>query len=535
VADADVFSPPDIIAPTPPKRRGRHFGPGGPLFNVSALVVLAGISAFVVTSPSADELLAQADDAVEDATDGLVVGGRLSAPRTGGDGDDGSSDDDLEDDDLEDGGDAGGEGGGNGGWDRDAGAAPGEFVLASTASGVDGMASYGGWDRGSVPERATRSSGGGGGDLVAAPAPRRASGATSGGGTASGSGSSAARTPSSGSTPTTNRPTTTQPRPSTTAVPTTTTTAPPPPVPSKYDLMLPQNRYFGIHTREAPGWMAEVDQVADKVGKHPDLLLFFTSFSTGYPGAGINASWEKGMLPMVSWEPIIMNSEVGQPRLREIYEGEWDDYLDEWAADAAAHGAPFALRFAHEMNGNWYPWSESRNGNADGDFVKAWRHIHDRFDAAGADNVIWTWSINRVDSIRDTLLRPLYPGPEYVDWVGVSAYYRSETADRAPSFDETFARTLGALRDVAPNKAIVLSEVAAGTSESNRVVWIDDLFANMPEHADILGFIWFNDIKTSGDWRLQYSERTARAFARGIAESRYGDGRPRTPPPLPGS
>ena len=51
---------------------------------------------------------------------------------------------------------------------------------------------------------------------------------------------------------------------------------------------------------------------------------------------------------------------------------------------------PVVLRFAHEMNGHWYPWGAHRTDPAD--FVAAWRHIHDVFRTVGATNVIWTWT-----------------------------------------------------------------------------------------------------------------------------------------------
>ena len=44
-------------------------------------------------------------------------------------------------------------------------------------------------------------------------------------------------------------------------------------------------------------------------------------------------------------------------------------------------GHPFFLRFDWEMNGFWFPWSEGVNGNKPGEFVAAWRHVHDIFTA----------------------------------------------------------------------------------------------------------------------------------------------------------
>jgi beta-mannanase len=50
------------------------------------------------------------------------------------------------------------------------------------------------------------------------------------------------------------------------------------------------------------------------------------------------------------------------------------------------------LRFAHEMNGNWYPWSEGVNGNAAGQYVPAYRRVVTLFRSVGVTNVTWVWS-----------------------------------------------------------------------------------------------------------------------------------------------
>ena len=60
-------------------------------------------------------------------------------------------------------------------------------------------------------------------------------------------------------------------------------------------------------------------------------------------------------------------------------------YITRFATAIRDQSWPVAIRFAHEMNGNWYPWSESRSGNRPGDYVQAWRHVHDIFTRVGAD------------------------------------------------------------------------------------------------------------------------------------------------------
>src|SRR4051812_10487563 len=139
-----------------------------------------------------------------------------------------------------------------------------------------------------------------------------------------------------------------------------------------------------------------------------------------------------GSIPVLNWASWSLGSGINQSsfQLRDIYSGAYDGYITRWATDAKNWGHPLMLRFNHEMNGWWYPWGEGRtssgavvNGNSAGDFVKAWRHVHDIFTRVGARNVSWLWNPNMQS--RATNYAPLwrlYPGNAYVDWTGLSLY-----------------------------------------------------------------------------------------------------------------
>ena len=135
-----------------------------------------------------------------------------------------------------------------------------------------------------------------------------------------------------------------------------------------------------MHTPQAP-LATEVDAFATEAGKSPNMVMFFRTFDDPFPAEAIQASWAEGRLPMVTLEPIVKGSDTGQPKLRDITAGKYDTVLTAWAQAAAAQGLTFVLRFAQEMNGNWYTWSDGYFGNARGDFVKAWDKVMnlDRF------------------------------------------------------------------------------------------------------------------------------------------------------------
>ena len=90
---------------------------------------------------------------------------------------------------------------------------------------------------------------------------------------------------------------------------------------------------------------------------------------------------------MLTWEPwkppkIAGKLVPNQPRYRlaRIAAGKFDRYLHRYARQVKAYGGPLILRPFHEMDGFWYPWGGTANGNTPLDFVRAWRHVHRIFD-----------------------------------------------------------------------------------------------------------------------------------------------------------
>lgn len=322
-----------------------------------------------------------------------------------------------------------------------------------------------------------------------------------------------------------------------------------PTAPARDAIVHPTDRYFGLYTAQSPFSWSEFDEVAGTVGVPPDLAGYFQGWDTPFRADAVSRSWTKGVLPMVTWESRPMeasNSEPTDPEysLPRIIDGAFDDYLRQYARDVAALGLPVAIRLDHEMNGAWYPWSEQGyngaqvNGNNRGDFVRMWRHVHDIFEAEGAnEHVVWVWApniVNKLPKLNQPLdyTRSLYPGDEYVDWVGLSGYYRPPyDANQTPTFAWTFDRSLDQLRSIT-DKPILLAEIGASESGGDKAAWVTDLFDALaePQNADVIGFAWFHHTVTTisegervtNDWRITSREDSQRAFVDGIADPSAG-------------
>jgi mannan endo-1,4-beta-mannosidase len=313
--------------------------------------------------------------------------------------------------------------------------------------------------------------------------------------------------------------------------------------PTKAQLLDPTSRYYGMYTQQSPFNYSELNATSAKVGVQPNVAGYFQGWDASFRADAVTAAWAHGQLPLLTWEsqPSAMGNGVPtQPAysLPTILSGSFDTYIAQYAKSISETGLPLVIRFDHEMNAVWYPWSEddghgnSVNGNATGDYVKVWQHVWNIFQAEGANQyVIWDWSPNIVNNLTAThktlaYTQSLYPGDQYVDWVGLSGYLRPPySTGQTFTFDYTFTPSLAILRSLTTRK-IFLSEVGASETGGHKPDWITSFFAALalPQNADIIGFAWFDEAVTSvidgqlgtNDWRVDSRPESLAAFIAGL-------------------
>lgn len=279
---------------------------------------------------------------------------------------------------------------------------------------------------------------------------------------------------------------------------------------------------FGTATNGGPLATAELNEVAALAGEAPSSVLFYKDFLQPAPINEMNAVRARGAVPLVTWEPWAWGGGVSQPAysLERIAAGDFDAHIAQWGQALAAWGYPVQLRFAHEMNGDWYPWSESVNGNQPGDYAQAWRHVHDVVEAQGASNVSWVWSPN-VPYWGSTDLAGLYPGDGYVDIVALDGYNWGTSASWSGwiSPQDLFAPGIAELRDLAPGLPILIAETASSEAGGDKAAWNTQLISYLNAQPDVMGFVWFH-IQKEADWRINSSAASATAFKNALQARR---------------
>lgn len=275
-------------------------------------------------------------------------------------------------------------------------------------------------------------------------------------------------------------------------------------------------KYFGAASPGAPWKSSVLTRVStDAGGVHPNMVEYFVNWTKRFDPKAVSAAYRQGALPVITWEPWA-GSKGGakQPAysLASVADGKHDAYITAFARGVKANKWPVALRFGHEMNGHWYPWAERNGVNKPGEFVAAWKHVHDVFTKLGVTNVIWIWSPNVLRGADPVRLQSLYPGDAYVDWVGLSGYDVTETtAAQVLDPTRTVIRTFTA-------KPLLLTETGAQPGRQ-KAAWTATLFPWVKAHPDVVGFIWFEYTKAQGGgttWSFAADPATRAAFRKGV-------------------
>ncbi len=290
---------------------------------------------------------------------------------------------------------------------------------------------------------------------------------------------------------------------------------------------------------EAPWDMSAVNKFEQSMGKSLSLLHFATPFADcsqspcsfyEFPAENMESVRRHGAIPFLDWSSQSTPSSLDEPdfQLADVISGTYDSYIREFAEEAREWGHPFFLRFDWEMNGDWFPWSEGVNGNQPGEYVTAWRHVHNIFTAAGATNATWVWCPNVDPGKQMQSLASLYPGDEYVDWTSLDGYNWGTMPSRPSgwvSFDRLFRSSYEEITtSIAPGKPLVIGEVGSSEHGGSKSEWIEQMLSELPtEFPDVRGVIWF-DKTTEGDWQIETSAAATSAFAAGIQASPYEGG-----------
>jgi len=240
-----------------------------------------------------------------------------------------------------------------------------------------------------------------------------------------------------------------------------------------------------------------ITAVEQLTGVRAAWALEYPEFGDAFDAATACQYSEIGATPIIQIDPY-------DTSLASIADGSQDAYLRSYAEAVRAFRAPVILSLGHEMNGNWYPWGWTHARPAM--FVAAWRRMVTIFRQQGATNVTWMWtvSLDRPGSTVAVSPAAWWPGAQYVQMVGIDAYFRYP----ADTWDAVFGTILAQVRALTSDQ--VLASETGVEQDVNSYSQTMQLFQGV-EQNHLAGLVWFNE-KASRDWQLQDDPAALAAF-----------------------
>ncbi len=274
---------------------------------------------------------------------------------------------------------------------------------------------------------------------------------------------------------------------------------------------------IGYFASGSPANLTSLNTLESETGREADIALYYQDWSYGLASSHLNNVINNQSIPLVTWEPWKAGQGVNQQayRLKNIASGNFDSYIRSYAQKAKDSEVTIWLRPFHEMNGNWYPWCGTVNGNSPQDFVSAWRHVVNIFRQEGANNVLFVWSPNfeSVPNTSNNSISNYFPGDNYIDIIGIDGYNWGTTQSwsKWQSFRNGFYNSYNKVTSLS-NKPVIIAETGSTEIGGDKATWIRNMFETI--HHDfnqIKGLIWFN-VNKECDWRIDSSSKSLQAF-----------------------
>ncbi|NJM12018.1 MAG: beta-mannanase [Synechococcaceae cyanobacterium SM1_2_3] len=325
-------------------------------------------------------------------------------------------------------------------------------------------------------------------------------------------------------------------------------------------LVIPDGRayagaYIDFGEREDTVTLEQIEGFDQQVGRRQAIVAFSSDWGNqSFPQQQLAIITHYGAIPLVFWSPWdrpvdhnTPRSQRGRFNLQAILAGQWDEYIDQWASQAKEYGKPLFVSWGLEMNGDWFSWSGvyyGKDAPVDGCahcfagpeiFKKTYRYVVDRVRAKGASNILWVWHPNNgsVPEQPWNAMSQYYPGPDYADWLALSAYGKQFKGPGWISVDAALSRAYQELSQVDPAKPLMLAEWGIGEfpKEGSKAQWIAEFFQRLPgEFPKFRAIVfwherWQNEDLSVSNLRVNSSAEALDAYRKGIAD-RYWLDRP---------
>jgi len=266
---------------------------------------------------------------------------------------------------------------------------------------------------------------------------------------------------------------------------------------------------FGAWTPGSPfgGELGPIDRLEGSLQRRVGIVNWYQDWSPDNHfywnvTKAVRAVRRSGRLPMLTWEPYKPGPWEAYTN-QTIANGAYDGYIRQWARGMARLRRPVYVRFAHEMNGNWYPWGGPVNNNSFAAFKAMWRHVVRVVRREGARNVRWVWSplTEDVPNTGGNRFERYYPGRRYVDVLALDGYNWGASTPQYGgwrSFRKIFRKPYKRIRKLG-RQPIWIAEIGSASDGGDKARWVRNMFKNARRWRRVKAIVWYDQDKER-DW-----------------------------------
>lgn len=263
---------------------------------------------------------------------------------------------------------------------------------------------------------------------------------------------------------------------------------------------------WGIFEPSAPDNFSQLKFLEASMEYEFPILLNYTSFENTYQHPNLeyrlnNAYQHNKTLELTLQTPQAKSGGEGN-MVYDVLNGQYDEFLKNYAKTVSDFDHPVLFRLGNEMNGDWCPYSSYHTSKDTVIFKEFYRYIHKIFTEAEADNVIWVWNPNGKSfpdfQWNDAVM--YYPGDAYVDIVGLTAYntgtyYSGENwTEFAALYDPIYAEYTALY-----GQPLMITEFASSSVGGDKNQWIRNMFAQINAYENIKIAIWWDGCDWDAD------------------------------------
>lgn len=251
----------------------------------------------------------------------------------------------------------------------------------------------------------------------------------------------------------------------------------------------------------------KIKEIEQKIDYEFPVMLHYIYLGHEFPIDTLQQAHKNGKIVELTmqtmWsvlsEDTADNKNTMHSTVYDIIDGEYDEYLRDFARQLKDFEHPVLFRLNNEMNGTWTVYSGIASMCDSDVYIEAWRHIYDIFEEEKVDNALWIFNPNDRDypPLNWNNQSCYYPGDGYVHLIGVTGYntgnyFEKKTGEKWRSFNEIFTHINNRFSVMYSDYPWIVTEFASNSVGGDKQAWIKEMFDSMHKYPNIKIAVWWS-------------------------------------------